>query len=445
MTTRTIKTFVLDTSVLLSSPRAIFSFAEHQVVLPLVVVKELEGKRNDPEVGGPARAAIRLLEHLRVTQPEARETKTFTNITPEGGTLVIELNHVDMGLLPEALRRDTSHDTRILAVAVNLREEGCDVTVVSKDLPLRITASLALGLKAEEYKRELADDKDNYTGIVTHEVDQSLIDALHADKEVEFDIYDTDTPPVNTGVVLNYGKTQVIARVVEDQDGISCLRKVSHSIEAFSVKGRSPEQKIALAHLLDPDIGIVSLGGRAGTGKSVLALAAAMHAVVESNLQKRIVVFRPLFAVGGQDLGYLPGTESEKMGPWGAAVFDALRSFTTDAMIEAVLAMKQIEVLPLTHIRGRTFTDSILIVDEAQQLERSVLLTALSRVGRNSRVFLTHDVAQRDNLRVGRHDGIAAVIEALKGHSLFAHVELVKSERSAVAALVTGLLDDLDG
>jgi len=166
--------------------------------------------------------------------------------------------------------------------------------------------------------------------------------------------------------------------------------------------------------------------------------------VLERGEHRKVVVFRPIYAVGGQDLGYLPGNEAEKMNPWGQAVFDTLGALVAREVVEEVLARGMLEVLPLTHIRGRSLHDSFVIVDEAQSLERNVLLTVLSRIGQNSRVVLTHDVAQRDNLRVGRHDGVAAVIEALKGHPLFAHVTLTRSERSPVAALVTELLEGVE-
>ena len=431
------KTYVLDTSVLLSSPRAMFTFAEHEVVLPVVVIKELEAKRNDPEVGGPARAAIRLLDELLRDQPEAVTNGGVFRVGTEGGTLRVELNHTGQDGLPDALRRDHSNDTRILAVAKNLSNEGRNVVLISKDMPMRFVAATVLQLQAEEYRRELA-TSDNYTGLVTLDTEKSVIDELYKDKCVEVGPSDV---PVNCGLVLRHGHSaSALARFKDD----GRIHLVPKDQDAFGVRGRSAEQKIALAHLLDPDIGIVSLGGRAGTGKSVLALAAALEAVLERRTQKKIVVFRPLYAVGGQDLGYLPGSESEKMGPWGAAVFDALQSFAEPAVISEVIERNLVEVLPLTHIRGRTFTDIIIIIDEAQQLERPVLLTALSRVGLGSRVFLTHDVAQRDNLRVGRHDGVAAVVEKLKGEPLFAHIELTRSERSPVAALVTGMLDEME-
>ncbi len=215
--------------------------------------------------------------------------------------------------------------------------------------------------------------------------------------------------------------------------------------DVFGLRGRSAEQRIALDLLLDTDIGIVSLGGRAGTGKSALALCAGLEAVLERRQHRKVVVFRPLYPVGGQELGYLPGSEADKMNPWAQAVFDTLGAVTTQDVIDEVVARDMLEVLPLTHIRGRSLHDSFVIVDEAQSLERGVLLTVLSRIGAGSRVVLTHDIAQRDNLRVGRHDGVVAVIEKLKGHPLFAHVTLVRSERSPIAALVTEMLEDATG
>ena len=198
---------------------------------------------------------------------------------------------------------------------------------------------------------------------------------------------------------------------------------------------------MALDLLADPTIGVVSLGGPAGTGKSVLALAAGLEAVVERRTHRRVVVFRPLFAVGGQELGYLPGSEQEKMSPWAAAVADALEAVTERHVVEELMERGLLETLRLTHIRGRTLTDSWVVIDEAQNLERSVLLTALSRIGPNSRVVLTHDVSERNHLRVGRHDGVLTVVNDLQGHPLFAHMSLLRSERSAVAGLVADLID----
>jgi len=327
------------------------------------------------------------------------------------------------------------NDTRILAVARNLAADGHDVVLVSKDLPMRVKAS-SVGLAAEEYRAELVVES-GWTGMAEVEVAADLLDALYDETVVDLDA--AREMPCHTGLVLVSDRGSALGRVTPEKR----VRLVRGDREAFGLHGRSAEQRIALDLLLDPEIGIVSLGGRAGTGKSALALCAGLEAVLERRQHRKVVVFRPLYAVGGQDLGYLPGTENEKMSPWAQAVFDTLGAVTTSEVVEEVLDRGMLEVLPLTHIRGRSLHDAFVIVDEAQSLERNVLLTVLSRIGRDSRVVLTHDVAQRDNLRVGRYDGVVAVVEKLKGHPLFAHVTLTRSERSPIAALVTEMLEDL--
>lgn len=422
-------TYVLDTSVLLADPASLFKFEEHAVVLPLVVLTELEAKRDHPELGWAARRALRELERLRTRHGSLLQPMPAN---PAGGSVRVEVNHQDLAGLPAALAGD-SNDHRILAVARNLANEGRTVTLVTKDLPLRLKASI-VGLDADEYRNELAHDT-SWTGFVELDVESGWIDEL-------YDLRVTDLPeardlPCHTGVALHSGSQSALGRLHPDKR----VHLVASDRSLFEVRGRSAEQRIAVDILADPEIGIVSLGGRAGTGKSVLALAAGLEAVLEQHTHKRVVVFRPIYAVGGQELGYLPGSEAEKMSPWGAAVTDALESIMGPSVIEEVLERNLLEVLPLTHIRGRSLTDSFVVIDEAQNLERPVLLTALSRVGMGSRVVLTHDVAQRDNLRVGRHDGVVSVIDSLRGHPLFGHVTLTRSERSPVAALVTSVLE----
>ncbi|MEY4455676.1 MAG: hypothetical protein RIQ45_1199, partial [Actinomycetota bacterium] len=274
-----------------------------------------------------------------------------------------------------------------------------------------------------------------WTGIVEETVPGKVIDELYAHDRTRHDF--VEKYPVHTGVVLHSEKGSALARITASGE----LQLVRGDRTAFGLHGRSAEQRVALDLLLDPEIGIVSLGGRAGTGKSALALAAGLEAVMERRQHKKVVIFRPLYPVGGQELGYLPGSEGEKMSPWAQAVFDTLGALVSQPVIDEIIARGLIEVLPLTHIRGRSLHDAFVIVDEAQSLERGVLLTVLSRIGQQSRVVLTHDVAQRDNLRVGRHDGVVAVVETLKGNPLFAHVTLTRSERSQIAALVTELLE----
>jgi PhoH-like ATPase len=427
-----IRTYVLDTSVLLADPWALSRFAEHDVVLPLVVLTELEAKRNHSELGWAARQSLRNLEALRLKHGSLLNAMPVNDI---GGTLRVEINHQETAGLPLALRGEEHNDHRILAVARNLVHEGRQVVVVTKDLPLRLKASIA-GLLADEYRSELASDSA-WSGVIQLDVAREVVDELFADHKV--DIPDTRELPVNTGVVLHAGTQSALGRLHDDKR----IHLVRADRPLFDIRGRSAEQRIAVDLLADPEVGIISLGGPAGTGKSVLALAAGLDAVLEQSSHKRVMVFRPIYAVGGQDLGFLPGSEAEKMSPWGAAVTDALEAVAGPEVIDEVMSRGLLEVLPLTHIRGRSLTDSFVIIDEAQNLERGVLLTALSRIGQGSRVVLTHDVAQRDNLRVGRHDGIVSVIETLKGHPLFGHVTLIRPERSPVAALVTQVLDDI--
>jgi len=422
-----VRTFILDTSVLLSDPRALFRFAEHEVVIPIVVINELEKKRNDLEIGFFARKALRFLDDLR----QKHERLDFPVTVGDGGTLRVELNHIDQSILPTGFQLG-DNDSRILAVAANLNNEGFDVTVVSKDLPMRVKAS-SIGLRAEEYLHELATDEWNG------------ISELHLSATEMANLYDTEEivhtdvkgMPTNTGLVIHSERGSALGRVTDS----GTVRLVRGDREVFGVHGRSAEQRLAIDALLDSEIGIVSLGGRAGTGKSALALCAGLEAVLERRQHRKIMIFRPLYAVGGQELGYLPGSEGEKMNPWAQAVFDTLGALVSKEVIDEVVNRGILEVLPLTHIRGRSLHDSFVIVDEAQSLERNVLLTMLSRIGQKSRVVLTHDVAQRDNLRVGRHDGIASVVETLKGQSLFSHITLTRSERSEIAALVPDLLD----
>ena len=423
-----LRTYVLDTSVLLSDPKALFRFKEQSVVIPIIVINELEKKRHDPEIGYFARQTLRYLDDLR----SEHERLDFPIEVGDGGTLRVELNHIDQSVLPVGFQLG-DNDSRILAVAFNLANEGNDVTVVSQDLPMRVKVA-ALGMRAEEYRNNMAVDS-GWTGVSELPISPDDM-AKFYDEEV-LKTKEVKDMPANTGLVVTSARGQALGRVTPEKT----VKMVRGDRDVFGVHGRSAEQRLAIDLLLDPEVGIVSLGGRAGTGKSALALCAALEAVLERRAHKKIMVFRPIYAVGGQDIGFLPGTENEKMNPWGQAIFDTLGALVSKEVIDHVVERGILEVLPLTHIRGRSLHDAFVIVDEAQSLERNVLLTVLSRIGQNSKVVLTHDVAQRDNLRVGRHDGIAAVIESLKNHDLFAHVTLTRSERSQIAALVTDLLD----
>ena len=313
-------TYVLDTSVLLSDPWAVTRFVEHTVVIPLVVISELEAKRNHPELGWFAREALRLLDDLRLRH--GRLDKPIP-VGDAGGTLHVELNHSDQRVLPAGFRAE-ANDARILACALNLAAEAPGpVTLVTKDIPLRVKAA-AVGLDADEYR---AQDvvPSGWTGMADVEIPQAGVDQLYKEggfDPIAFELDDVAELPCHTGLRLLAGTASALGRVTTDKR----VRLVRGDREAFGLHGRSAEQRIALDLLLDPDVGIVSLGGRAGTGKSALALCAGLEAVLERQQHRKVVVFRPVYAVGGQELGYLPGNESEKMAPWAQAVFDTLGS-----------------------------------------------------------------------------------------------------------------------
>ena len=334
-------------------------------------------------------------------------------VNEHGGTIRVELNHTSTEPLPEAFRVD-ANDHRILTVANNLAIEGLSVTLVSKDLPLRLKAGV-VGLDAAEYRdTEVADG--SWTGYTDFVVGSAVIDEFYDEGVVDLD--DARQLPVNTGITLVSGSQSGLGRLRDDK---RVHRIADRSV--FDVRPRSREQHIALDLLTDDSIGIVSLGGRAGTGKSVLALAAALESVLENRTHSKVIVFRPLYAVGGQDLGYLPGSEAEKMSPWAAAVGDALEAIAGPEVVDEVSIGNCSRFFPDPYPRPLDHR-RIHHRRRSANLERNVLLTALTRIGENSKVVLTHDVAQRDNLRVGRFDGIgqssticAAIRSSVTSHS----------------------------
>lgn len=415
--------YIIDTSVLLADPKALTRLSDRDIVIPLVVVTELESKKAHPDLGYAARQALRILEHYRTSASLADGVAT-----EGGGSVRVEINNINESTLPDSLRT-TTNDNRILAVATNLAQDH-PVTLLTKDLTLRLKASVA-GIEAEDF---LPDKLEvDWQGWTTLAVDEKTISDIYAGDSVS--VPGAEEFPVNTNFILTSSHGSALARITADG-----MRHVKDH-RVFDIKGRSAEQRFALDMLTDESLGIVSIGGKAGTGKSILALAAGLEAVVERRTYKKVVVFRPLYAVGGQDLGFLPGTAEEKMSPWAAAVYDALEVFCGPNVIEQVIEDNLLEVLPLTHIRGRTLSDTYVIIDEAQNLERMVLLTALSRLGAGSKAVVTHDVGQRDNLRVGKYDGIMSVIGALSGSPLFGHITLSRSERSPVAELVSRVIE----
>lgn len=413
--------YVIDTSVILSDPKCLEKLSDRDIVIPLVVISELEAKRNHPDLGYASRAALRRLEDLR--RVNSLDTKIDTGY---GGSITIEVNNIDQSGLPLAFRSE-DNDARILAVALNLAEHH-KVILATKDLPLRLKASV-VGVEADDLYLETVDV--GWSGMTTISVSNEKIDTLYSDRKITMDVPE----PLNTCIILTGQSKSALCRKTSENE-LTLIREQ----KLFGLAGRSAEQRFALDMLSDKKVGIVSLAGSAGTGKSTLALAAGLESVLESKDHKKITVFRPIYAVGGQEIGFLPGDMTEKMQPWTEAIFDCLESFCEAAVIDYIIEEELLEVLPLTYIRGRTITNSFVIIEEAQNLDSMVLLTALTRIGRNSKVALTHDISQRDNLRVGRYDGVSSMIAKLSNNSLFGHITLEKTERSAIAELASSLL-----
>ena len=440
-----LRTYVLDTNVLIADPDAPGRFEEHDVVVPLTVVEELDKLKTRPdETGASARRAIRGLEALR----ECGNLSEGVGL-PGGGRIWVEVNHTGRLSLPEGLAHD-SDDNRILATTANLAKELGDeraVVLVSKDASLRIKAE-ALKLAAEEYRHERVAIEEGYLGVATLEVPGEVVDAVYAGRGGQI------TPEqrlwANQFVVLRSGSQSALGQVrasVAAGEPVE-LTLVHDAPETFGVRARSKEQHFALHLLRDPAIPLVSLAGNAGTGKTYLAVAAGLDATMERSEYDRVLVFRPVVPVGRQDLGFLPGDVDEKISPWMKAIHDTMaqlfrgshdadrrESYTQD-LVQGLLDDGTVQLEPLTFIRGRTFVRTFAILDEAQNVEYGVLRSLASRLGEGSKLVLCHDTTQVDHPYVDPESGVAALIERLKGEPLFGHVTLLKGERSPVAELV---------
>lgn len=413
---------VLDTSVLLAEgQRVLYQFPNTTVVIPMVVIQELESKKNDPALMRPARSIFRAISEIKGSSIDLDEGIPFG----DNSLLRVELNHVGSATL---------NDDKIVNVADHLKSEG-SVTLATRDLSLEIKANIkGINTTQVDYDPERRLYIDH---METLEVEYEALDELF-DKGVV--LLDLDVPN-NTGVILQSGNASAIA---VSKPGYRFVRVGDEEINSYSfqVKGKSKEQKVAIKLLRDDTIKFVSLGGIAGGGKTMLALAAGAQKILSEDSYKKIIVFRSMQSVGGEEMGFLPGTEQEKMDPWTAAIYDSLGAFLNPVDINKLKAKQAIEVLPITHVRGRTFSNSWIIVDEAQNLEKSTLLTLLTRVGNSSKIIMTHDISQRDNHRVGRYGGIYEVVSRFHGSKLFGHISMQKSERSELAQTASALLDD---
>lgn len=437
------RTCVLDTNVLLHDPGAIFSFQDQDIVIPIAVIEEIDNqkKRND-EVGGNARQVSRCLDNLRANG------KLAEGISLENGSNIrVELNHQALDRLPYGLGRE-KYDNRILAVASSLNEEiQGQVTLVTKDLNLRIKAD-ALGLAVEDYDNDKVDFSELYTGVTTISVISEIIDYFYKENELELDEENEYKLLPNQFVILkdSYNPSKsVLARYLAGENRLVPLYPREKESEIWGVCYKNKEQRFALDLLLNDDIKLVTLVGSAGTGKTLLTLAAGLQKVIEDKHYQRLLVTRPIVPMGN-DIGYLPGDKEEKLRPWMQPIFDNLEflchseSHSQD-FIRELKERKLLEIEALTYIRGRSIPNQYIICDEAQNLTPHMVKTIITRVGLGSKIIFTGDPYQIDNPYLDpSSNGLTYLVEKFKDKEIAGHITLTKGERSPLAELGAKLL-----
>ena len=435
---------VLDTSVLVADPTCIATFVGVDVVIPLTVIEELDGlKSRVDDVGRAARTALRTLEELRVSAGGSLADATPVGDGSSASTVKIEINGVQKHLLIEHGLDPSVPDNRIIGAALGQQMHG-PTCVVSNDAALRIKAA-HLGLQADEHRpigRSLA---TRPAGWGTYEAAHEAIDCLYAAGAIAADSIPACSQLHENGfAVLRAGSQSALARRVDDD-----LVLLHHNApEAWGLRARSKEQRFALELMLDPDVSVVALDGRAGTGKTLLAIAAGLEQVVESRRYERLAVYRPLVPVGRAEVGFLPGTLEEKLDPWMSAIHDAIVALTdqrssSDAnrLIDELIGRNQLSLESVTFLRGRSLHRQIVVVDEAQNLEPTTLKTVLTRIGEGTKVIFTGDTSQIDAPYMGEsNNALAVLIQAFGGQRCFGHITLTSCERSAVASLAAELL-----
>jgi PhoH-like ATPase len=435
---------VVDTSVLIADPTCVLEFTDADVVIPLTVVEELDGLKSRPDdVGRAARTALRTLEELRVAHGGSLATPVPTGNGT--ATLQIEINNIRKHLLVEHGLDPSVPDNRIIGAAIGQSDFG-PTTMISNDAALRIKAA-HLGVSAAEHRLTRSDRLSAAVGWSTLEAPHEAIDCLYAAGAIAIDAIPTDASTVfteNEFAVLRSGSQSALVRAVDDE----FVLLSQHTPEAWGLRPRSKEQRFALELLLDPDIAVIALDGRAGTGKTILAIAAGLEQVVEHARYERLAVYRPLVPVGRADVGFLPGGLDEKLDPWMAAIHDAVVALTDrgsikDArdMVDELTNRGQLSLESVTFLRGRSLQRQFVVIDEAQNLEPTTLRTILTRVGDGTKVIFTGDTSQIDAPYLGESNNALSVLaSAFAGQQCFGHITLTACERSDVASLAAELL-----
>lgn len=437
---------VIDTNVFIGAADAPFhKMHDRDIVIPMIVLQELEKHRGDIGSGWACRTVLHYIESLRLEHGGHVLSDEGAEIG-NGCTVRIETDHTDMHVLGELA--DDRNDSKILAIAANLKKETKrEVEIISNDLPMRLKADIGLGLKASEYGNGTIKP---YTGMFEMTAYKPLNDV--DDDDVIAFIADT--------VKENGGTIPYRACVhVKGSDGVErymmktgdALRDIDSTVSiGRSLRPKNMEQQIAMNYLADEDIQTVTLGGVAGAGKSFLALAEGMREVNEKHFDK-IIVFRSMYELGQQKMGFLPGDIDDKMAPWSQAVWDNVSKLdrmmhggrkSDSADFESVKKRHEsdVEVSPISYLRGRTLDDAFIIVDDAQSLDRTTLLDILARLGKNTRIVLTFDILQNDNPYISESTSILQLVNDLRDSRMFAHIDFTKSERSELAQLASNLL-----
>lgn len=439
--------YVLDTNVLLQDPHSIFAFEDNEVVIPAVVLEEVDSKkRNMDEIGRNARQVSKIIDRLR-TQGKIHKGIPLEN----GGNFRIELNHRSFLKLQEVFDEKTN-DNRILAVALNLnleeqkKEAGRQVILVSKDVLVRVKAD-AVGLLAEDFlsDRVVEYDDNIYSGFQTVYVSKDLLNEFYEKTQLEITKLPVYGYLPNQFVIMKdvLGTSQSALGIVDEK--VKYVKKCFFDKDhVWGIKARNVQQTMGLELLLRPDIPLVTLIGKAGTGKTLLALAAGLYQTEDLGIYKKLLVARPIVPVG-KDLGYLPGEKEEKLRPWMQPIYDNLEYlFNTKkpGELDAILAgMGSIQVEALTYIRGRSIPEQFIIIDEAQNLSKHEVKTILTRVGEKSKIVLMGDTEQVDHPYLDEYNnGLTYVVEKFKQEKISGHVKFVKGERSTLAQLAADLL-----
>lgn len=435
---------VLDTSVLVADPGCLHSFPSCDIVIPLTVVEELDGLKSRPDdVGRAARTALRTIEDLRRRAGGSIHEPVPLGPDPDGATLHIEVNGIQRErLLENGLNPDVP-DNRIIGAALG-QSLRAPTQVISNDAGLRIKAA-HLGLVAAEHQPVGRAANTRPMGWFTLDVACALVNELYEHGEIPTSAFEREHElVVNEFAVVKSGSQSALVRC----NGEMVELLPAASPEAWGLRARSKEQRFALELLMDPDVSVVALDGRAGTGKTVMAIAAGLEQVVESRTYERLAVYRPLVPVGRADVGFLPGGLDEKLDPWMSAIHDAIVALTDqrsshDArrLIDDLTARGQLSLESVTFLRGRSLHRQFVVVDEAQNLEPTTLKTILTRIGEGTKVVFTGDTSQIDAPYMGEsNNALAVLIHAFANQHCFGHVTLASCERSEVASLAAELL-----